>query len=168
MTVFTGGGEDTDTEERPGEDTGRGWSDVATSRGAGAGGRKDPPLELQRKFSPAGTSAWTSGLQACERGDGWCSSPPAGGHLLRQPQDTQSPRGDPGFVRKRRGSTWPLSVGMARPDRHFKESCCVTVPTTPGPWPQRKLTGTAFWGRNRKTTHGGGHRRALRWVTHVC
>lgn len=47
MTVFTGGGEDTDTEERPGEDTGRGWSDVATSRGAGAGGRKDPPWRFR-------------------------------------------------------------------------------------------------------------------------
>lgn len=98
---------------------------------------------------------WASGLQGCERGDSWrVSAPPHWRSFVTAAPGQAGTRGDVGFVGKRWASTWPWSGGMARPDCHGEEACCVPVPPTPGSWPQRKLKGTAFGGRNRKTAPG--------------
>ena len=48
--------------------------------------RKDPPLEPLRVVALLTSLCQTSGLQDCERIDGWRGKPPVGGPLLQPPR----------------------------------------------------------------------------------
>ena len=65
--------------------------------------------------------------------------------LVRAAQDPQTPGKDSGFTQGETGVHLDFECEHGMNDQHFKGLCRVTVPTTPGSWPQRKLMGAAFW-----------------------
>lgn len=131
-SVLTGRGEDTETQ-RAGQ--------VKTQAEAAAmwpqprnrswKRKEGPPLDVQGKYSPAGTlvgllaSRTVRGRWLLCKPPGWWSFVTAApGHAVTQ-----------GGLWLRQGETGvhvAFERGRGRSDCHFKESCCVTVPTTPG------------------------------------